>query len=346
MSFQYRRRPRVALSNFAQNVRYTLSWRKPRLAARLAARVIQGLAGRPMVRQVEVALDYECNLSCEHCSRSRLIREDEQPLGLEEYRRLHAEFEEMGVVSYAFTGGEPLVFLDRLLEVVRIFEPDRNVIGVQTNALLLNHARAARLYAAGVDMIQASLDEFHTEGSRAVNFAKAEQKLEVARRNGLKTTFTTVVTHENLHSPVLQEMIRFARAKRTTLFLNIAVPVGSWSGCPEVRLDERDQIALRELTLRHPHTRLDFAANFAGFGCPAFKERMYVTPYGDVLGCPFLQISGGSIRKGDSVRAIQARALRLRCFDHYHERCLAGEDAEFLAKYIPMHDGAEGLPLP
>lgn len=344
-AYTYRRPARVALSNLAQNVRYAVDWRKWRRTGRLARRTLQGLRGKPMVRQVEVAIDYDCNLSCAHCSRSRLMREGESPLTLEEYRRLYAQFDDLGVVSYAFTGGEPLLHMERLIDIVRIFEPQRNVIGIQTNALLLDDSRAARLRAAGVDMIQASLDEFHTQDAGVVNFGKAERKLAVVQRNGLKMTFTTVVTHENLHSPVLEEMIRFTRERGTTLFLNIAVPVGSWSGRSDVRLDAEDQIELRELTLRHPHTRLDFAANFAGFGCPAFKERMYVTPYGEVLGCPFLQVSGGSIRDGESIRDIQQRALALSCFDHYHDRCLAGEDAAFLEKYIPLYDQAPELPL-
>ncbi len=343
--FRYRRPPRVAVSNFVQNIHYALDWRKWRRTGRLALRTLQGLRGRPMVRQVEIALDYDCNLSCPHCSRSRLMREGDSPLTLDEYRGLYDEFDRMGVVSYAFTGGEPLLIMDRLLDVIRIFEPRRNVIGIQTNALLLNDERATRLRNAGVDMIQASLDEFHTEDAGIVNFTKAERKLAVVRRSGMKMTFTTVVTHSNIGSPVLEEMIRFTRDNGTTLFLNIAVPVGSWSGRTDVRLDEADQIALRELTLRHPHTRLDFAANFAGFGCPAFKERMYVTPYGEVLGCPFLQVAAGSIRKGESIRSIQQKALSLPCFDHYHDRCLAGEDASFLEQYIPIYDEATALPF-
>jgi len=154
-----------------------------------------------------------------------------------------------------------------------------------------------------------------------------------------------VVTHANLESSMIREAIDFTRDNGVLLFFNIAVPVGSWTGCSSVRLDERDQIRLRELTLQNPHTRLDFAANFAGFGCPAFKERMYITPYGEVLGCPFLQISGGSLRKGEEVRGIQERALRLACFERYNPTCLAGEDDRFLREYIPLHDEAESLPL-
>ena len=345
LDFAYRRGPRIALSNFAQNFGLTFNWRKWRLTGRLVSRTLQGLARRPMVRQVEVALGYDCNLSCPHCSRSRLIREGEQPLSVEEYADVYAQLNQLGVVSYAFTGGEPLLHFDRLLDVIRVFEPRSNVISIQSNTLLLNDARAATLKAAGLDVVQASLDEFHTNGHGTINFAKAKKKLDLVRRNGLKMTFTTVVTHANLESSMIREAIDFTRDNGVLLFFNIAVPVGSWTGCSSVRLDERDQIRLRELTLQNPHTRLDFAANFAGFGCPAFKERMYITPYGEVLGCPFLQISGGSLRKGEEVRGIQERALRLACFERYNPTCLAGEDDRFLREYIPLHDEAESLPL-
>jgi len=344
--YRYRRGPRVTLANTLQNVRYAVRWHKPKLMVRLVGRTLLGAVARsPVVRQAELALAYDCNLDCPHCSRSRLIRDGERILELEEYERLYRELHELGLVAFVFTGGEPLHFMERLLDVIRIFHPQENLITVQSNATLLSDERARRLREAGVDMIQSSLDTFHLGSRQQINFAKAQRKLDLVRRHGMRMSYVTVVTHENIRSQSIRDVIEFTRRNRTVLLLNVPVPVGSWSGNAEVGLTREDQIYLRELTLRHVHTRLDFAANFGGFGCPAFKERLYVTPYGDVLGCPFIQVSCGSIRDGSRVGELRERALLSGYFDHYHKTCLAGEDAGFMAAYLPAHDAAGQLPL-
>ena len=347
LDYTYKRSARTAYRNFLQNVDYTFRWRKWRLTTRLVVKTLKSLAKpEPTVRQAEIAIDYECDLSCSHCSRTLLMKDAERPLTLEEFGTLYREMHEMGVISFIFTGGEPLHFFDHLLEVIEIFHPSENLISIQSNILLLDDDKAARLKSAGVDIIQASLDLFHAKDGESINFDKAERRLELVRRHGMKMIYVTVVTHQNIHSPLLTAMIQFAKKRGIMLFFNVAIPVGAWGGNDEIPLTDEDQVFLRNLTLRYPHTRFDFAANFGGFGCPAFKERMYITPYGEILGCPFLQISYGSIRNGATLKGARERAMKISHFDHYHDRCLAGEDANFMSTYIPDYDAAKKLPLP
>ncbi len=76
----------------------------------------------------------------------------------------------------------------------------------------------------------------------------------------------------------------------------------------------------------------DFEANFVQRGCGAVKEILYLTPYGDVLACPFLHFSLGNIFE-ESLEIIRDRALKNPYFDHYHHLCLPAEDREFIKKY-------------
>jgi MoaA/NifB/PqqE/SkfB family radical SAM enzyme len=343
----YRLPTRVRLLNFMQNVSYSASLRKPWLIARLVGNTIKGSISRRRQRQIEIAIDYRCNLKCPHCSSKLLVRPDRKAMELDDYRELARQTKEMGIVSYIFTGGEPLSFLDRLLEIIPIFEPHRNLITLQSNALLLNEHVAARLHKAGVDNIFVSVDSFHLEDGRgAIDLNKIGGIIDLIRKHDMNVLVCTVISHANIRSMMLPRMIDFFSRKRVILFFNVAIPIGAWRESDDVVLTEEDQLLLRDLTKKHPFTRFDFATNFGGFGCPAFKERLYITPYGDILGCPFLQISFGNIADGDDLSAVRATAMKSRYFNHYHKFCLAGEDAEFMRFYIPRYNSSDKLPIP
>ncbi len=333
--------------NFCQNVRYSFVPTKPLLTFRLVKKTLEAFILRKAVpRQIELALDYACNLNCSHCSSKRLIRSPKELMTVDEYRLLYAQLKKLGIVSYIFTGGEPLFFLERLLSILPVFQPKQNLLSIQSNTTLLNDQVAKELKQAGVDLILGSVDSFHAQDDDAsISLDAIGETIALARRHGLDMTYCTVLTHANINSPQLNELISFMKRQRVLLFFNVAVPVGAWTNKSDVVLTSSDQLRLRELTRLHPHTRFDFASNFGGFGCPAFKERLYITPYGDVLGCPFLQISLGNLKSGANVADIRDKAMRSPYFNHYHKLCLAGEDPQFMDFYIPRHNNASQLPL-
>jgi MoaA/NifB/PqqE/SkfB family radical SAM enzyme len=105
-----------------------------------------------------------------------------------------------------------------------------------------------------------------------------------------------------------------------------------------------DLAYLDEWTRRSPYLRTDFQANFGGYGCGAVKEILYLTPYGDVLPCPFLHISFGNVLE-EPVNVIRNRALQNPYFAVYHQKCLVSTDEEFIEKYLSKTFGSEQLPL-
>lgn len=48
---------------------------------------------------------------------------------------------------------------------------------------------------------------------------------------------------------------------------------------------------ISNLIIKTPHVRTDFESNLKTKGCPAFKEERYLTPYVDVIPCPFIHIT-------------------------------------------------------
>ena len=79
-------------------------------------------------------------------------------------------------------------------------------------------------------------------------------------------------------------------------------------------------------------------SNWFRFGCPAVKEVLYITPYGEVLPCPFLHLSLGNVKE-EPLRKIRTRGLRYKIFREYHQACLASEKKDFTKNYLKVIKG-------
>jgi MoaA/NifB/PqqE/SkfB family radical SAM enzyme len=298
---------------------------------------------------VDFALDYRCNLRCEHCFATVLEKpQGTKRMSLDDYRRVARECMGEGAIQFSFQGGEPLL-LDNLAEIIACFKPDRNLISVTTNGTLLNEKRIKYLKEAKVDILTVSLDSGipgEHDSFRGVpgTYDKTVAGIELALKHGLKVTVGTVVSHKNLHSEGLRKLIEWAKEKRLLVTFALAVPAGRWLDNREILLTEEDMEYVFKLTAESPYIATDFEANFIAHGCGAGKEILYLTPYGDVFVCPFIHISFGSIFK-ESIRDIRNRALRNRYLNHYHGKCLAAQDREFIDKYLSKTFGKKQLPL-
>jgi len=325
--------------------------RKPYLLGRVARsmarhRLIGDPQRRPL-RNVDVALSYACNMTCEHCSCELLKRPGAEKLTADDHRRLAGEAMELGAIYFAFTGGEPL--LNRNLEdVVALYTPTRNLIGLQTNAVLLDDRRVESLYKAGLDSLQISLDsgdpEVHDHFRRMPGaFRTTIANTERALRRGLRVIFSTTLTHSTIRSSETLALLDFCRQRRVPVVVSIPCPVGNWKGNFSETLDDEDRAYLIELQTRYPHLRRDFHSNYSTLGCSAGTEKLYVTPYGDVIPCPFIHIAFGNVRT-ESLGTIRRRMLKLDRLSQYNQVCLAGEDRGFIDRYIRPTYEARQLP--
>jgi MoaA/NifB/PqqE/SkfB family radical SAM enzyme len=339
-----------ALSRFAMNLRYSFRPYKPLLVGRLVKAVaLAKLPGRPRLRYVDFATHLACNLRCEHCFAAGLEARGKRRMEVEDYARVASECMALGAVNFSFQGGEPLIDV-RLPRIIKACRPDRNVISVTTNGTLLTEERVAQLRAIGVDIVTVSLDSGdpgehdHFRGRSGVHRAAIEGIDRVLRR-GMQVTIGTVVTHQNLRSAGIRKLCEYATSKRLLLYFILPVPAGKWRGELQMLLTDEDLDHINTLTRQSPYLRTDFEANLGPRGCGAAKEILYLTPYGDVLACPFLHISFGNVFD-DSVETIRSRALENPYLDHYHDKCLVSTDREFVERYLSRTWPAAELPIP
>lgn len=134
----------------------------------------------------------KCNFRCIHCyncSGENFTIEDE--LSDEEILNVINEIASIGLDSFCFCGGEPLLRKELLIKCAKILSKGRvSSIGVVTNGFLVDENVAKELYESGITSAQVSLDgsTFDTyerirgvKGSfnRAVNALKMLKKAEI-----------------------------------------------------------------------------------------------------------------------------------------------------------------------
>lgn len=338
--------------NFAQfflNVRYAFRPKKPLLFVRLAMAVVKSLVfRRPPLRYVDFAVDFKCNLRCRHCFATALEDTSRRTMSIEDYARVSSEAMKLGAVNFSFQGGEPLLVKD-LGRIIAACKPHLNVISVTTNGTLITRERLRELKSWKVDILTISLDSARPDEHdrfRGVKgaFEKTMNGIRLALQAGFRVTLGTVVTHATLREAGIAELMELARSMKILLYLILPVPAGRWAKRSDIFLSPDDLRYINELVASSPYVRTDFQANFGGCGCGAVKEILYLTPYGDVLACPFLHISLGSVFE-ESLVAIRASALENRYFYTYHQKCLASTDEEFIEKYLSKTFSAARLPL-
>ncbi|MBI5196796.1 MAG: radical SAM protein [Nitrospirae bacterium] len=339
------------VQRFLDNFRFIFQpRRKPLLITRIASSyikyIIYGALEKKPLRNIDIALNYACNLACRHCS-CEALKSSDTVLSEAQYSQLAGEAVKLGAIYFAFTGGEPLVNKN-LEDIIRLFFPSRSLIGLQTNALLLNTSRIESLYKAGVDVLQVSLDSFDPDEHDSFRnkkgaFRETLKNVDMAFLRGIKIIFSVTFTHNNIKSEGILNLLSFSARSNIPVVVSIPCPVGKWSGNFSEMFDNDDREYFALMQKRFPHLRRDFDSNYLKCGCSAGIEKLYITPYGDVIPCPFIHISFGNI-KTESLSSIRNRMLKLEKFREYNQVCLAGEDRTFIENYIIPTYKAKQLP--
>jgi len=170
---------------------------------------------------------YRCNLRCKHCYIDAGV--DRGEMSISEKRRALDIMADAGVVSIAFSGGEPLLG-DGIFEMIKRANEYGIFTALATNATLITKDVAIKLKRAGLGYVQISLDapipSVHDE-FRGINGAweKTIRGIKNAREAGLIVEISTTITRYNYH--LIDDMLELARNLGAEFFMHFNfIPTG------------------------------------------------------------------------------------------------------------------------
>ncbi|HUU39618.1 MAG TPA: SPASM domain-containing protein, partial [Desulfatiglandales bacterium] len=122
-------------------------------------------------------------------------------------------------------------------------------------------------------------------------------------------------------------------------------PTGNWEGACEHLLTQEEWDEVDRFMIEHPHVRSDWTINFSmRKECPGGREKLCISPYGDVMGCGMNFISLGNVLE-EPLEIIWKRTCEWPPFKRRATKCLIAVDEEYLKEYIFPIVGYDTLPV-
>ena len=197
-----------------------------------------------------------CNLRCKHCYQRAGARAPDE-LTLEEKLEVVNELADAGVVSIAFSGGEPLMHPD-FFSVVKEARRREMHAAVATNGTLITKAMACRLREADIGYVEVSLDFIRPEVNdefRGVPGAwqRAVEGIRNSVREGLYTAMATTVTKLNLGE--VADLIDLAKNIGVSRFIHFNfIPAGRGKEIADLDLSPSEREELLKLLYEKSRT--------------------------------------------------------------------------------------------
>ncbi len=294
-------------------------------------------------RGIDMNLNNACNLRCKHCfTNSPKGERAKERLSDEVISRIADEAHELGIFEWDLQGGELLLQPDKLFDSIKAIGTDRFYMYLTTNGYFMTEEIAITLRDLGINRVSVSIDSIHPKEhdefrGRKNSWEKAIKALEIVQKVGLTPYLNITVGHYNATSDDVRALFQLSKDKKYTTLVNVATPSGMWNQVDDVMVDDDDKAHLIELRKEFKNVIRNLWNPFdpkreAVMGCNTVN-RLYITPLGDVLPCPYVHIKIGNVYEA-SLREISENAFRIRQFRENSKLCLAGEDKEFFKNYM------------
>jgi radical SAM protein with 4Fe4S-binding SPASM domain len=287
-----------------------------------------------------------CNLNCIHCHAFGGEASYDE-LTKEEGMALIDQIAALGIRTFVFTGGEPLLRED-LFELIAYARSKGFTVFIATNGTLITNEVAKLLRAFNVGVV-IGLDGINPETHDSIRgvagaYESVMEGIENCVAENLYLHLNIVASTRNFDE--IEQIIDYGNSIGVySYFIYNFVPCGRGEAIRDYALGSDDFNALLDLLLRkqrdvqailipvaapeywayalqrrglHNKRLLQFLGNFVG-GCLADKGMVYIKPNGDVWACPFLPVPVGNVRK-EKVDGIW-NALQTFRFEHNENAC-------------------------
>ena len=294
-------------------------------------------------RGIDLNLNNACNLRCKY-------RFTNSPKGDHVKDRLPADVlasvadqaDELGYFEFDLQGGELLLRPDILFESLEAIKPERFYLYLTTNGYHLDEKMAKKLAESHVSRVSVSVDSMnentHDEiRGRKDSWRKAIDALKHVQNAGMDPYLNITMGHYNAFDPAFEELIKYSKDNNYKTLINVAVPAGMWSQMDDIMLDEKDREHLYKLRKDYKNLVRNIWNPFdktheKSIGCTTVN-RLYITPLGDVLACPYVHIKIGNVLE-QSLKEIVNFGFSIKHFNNHSPICLAGENKEFVSNYM------------
>ncbi len=239
-----------------------------------------------------VAVTYRCQCRCVHCSADDL-RAAEMPA--EALLDIIRQAAGAGVVKLGLTGGEPLLYAG-LEEAVALAASRGMSVSLDTNGLLLDAPRAAVLKAAGITIINVSLDSAEARAHDRLRaspgcFDRAAAAVRHCAAAGIPCVVSTYATDRRIANGSLEEVIKLSSALGADA-VRVMFPVhsGKLAGRSRELMSPANKARFfGDLMARYPFVYSEsplFDFMSGRVECSMRKGlSVYMKPDGDLLGC-------------------------------------------------------------
>lgn len=241
-----------------------------------------------LARAIDFAVTHRCNLNCTHCCVAASSIAGKEFLQTEEILGILDKIIALHPAQINFTGGEVLVredFLD-ILKYGR--EHYQGIIGVMTNATLIEEVNVIALakYADSIDISIDGVDEETCSKIRGEGvFQKVVDSIRLLQENGLdKISLSMVITSDTQH--LREEFDHLNERLGTKGVTRIFSPIGRGrinKSQLEVNLDSDFKSDMEQLN------NSEILHNLKTCHCGAIQKTLYINYKGNVYPCGLLE---------------------------------------------------------
>tara|TARA_B100000965_G_scaffold406763_1_gene448222 strand:- start:4478 stop:5536 length:1059 start_codon:yes stop_codon:yes gene_type:complete len=321
--------------------------KKPKLVKKLKQfyEYVQKNDGRvgTKTRGIDLNFNNACNLRCKYCfTNSPKGDHVKEYLDYKAIEKLADEADELGYFEFDLQGGELLLQPKKLFKVLEAIKPERFYLYLTTNGYYLDESMAKKLAEANVSRVSVSIDsmdeKIHDEiRGRKDSWKKAIAALEHVQKAGMDPYLNITVGRYNANTDHFKRLLDYSKQKRYKTLLNVAVPAGMWQNMDDIICNDDDRAYLRKIRKEYKNLVRNIWNPFDKsyekiLGCTTVN-RLYITPLGDVLVCPYVHIKIGNIFE-TSLKEIVDYGFKIKYFKNHSDLCLAGEDKDFINKFM------------
>ena len=294
-------------------------------------------------RGIDLNFNNACNLRCKYCfTNSPKGDHVKEYLDLSAIKNLADEADQLGYFEFDLQGGELLLQPEKLFSILEVIRPERFYLYVTTNGFYLDQKIATKLAEYKVSRVSVSIDsmdeKIHDEiRGRKESWKRAIEGLKHVKAAGMDPYLNITVGHYNANTDHFTKLLDYSKNNNYKTLLNVAVPSGMWQKMTDIICDDADREYLKKMRKEYKNLVRNIWNPFDRYhekilGCTTVN-RLYITPIGDVLVCPYVHIKIGNIFES-SLKEIVDYGFRIKYFRNHSNLCLAGEDKKFINKFM------------